>query len=147
MKQLCLEKDVFGHERNPAALRHGVTGIQNEVQKYLVQVAGSALNSAEPGAVDEDQIDVAAQNASEHPLQVLNKRPKVKGNSIDGGWVAKAQNLAGQWGGLTGGLADLKQIISQRMLGGQAVQGHLVIPHDNHQQTVKVMRHSGGHSA
>ena len=58
--------------------------------------------------------------------------------------ASEGQQLPGQVGRAAGGLLDLIHVTAQGMLGRQRIQHQLGVGTDDHQQIIKVVRHSSG---
>jgi hypothetical protein len=103
-----VELDVGGLDGQPAAVGHGVAGVDHQVHQHLLELAGIGVDPAEVGrGPHRTQLDVLAQQALEHRPQVGDDLIEVEHPRLQELAAAEREELAGQPGRALAGLLDL----------------------------------------
>ena len=90
-----------------AAARHGVAGVDGEIQQHLLHHAGVGFDHRAGIAVIQLQRHVLAQKPPEHVGHVADDFVHVQPLGLDELAAAEGEQLARQPGGAFGGLRDL----------------------------------------
>ena len=130
----------------PAALGHGVAGVDHEVREHLLQLAGVGLHPQRPGVEGGRKLDVFADQPVQHRVEVADQAVEVEHDRLPHLFAAERQQLAGQGGGAFSGLLDLTAHLTHVVVG--AVAAHEVgVAENDRKQIVKVVSDAAGQPA
>ena len=144
--------DVRGRDPDDAAGRHGVAGVDGEIDQHLMDLALVGAHRCEVGIEGELQPDLLAEQALEHPGGVLGDRVQVEDARLHDLPAAERQQLLGQRGGALGGRLDLLDLgaeggLSARLAAGagiEPVEDEAAAAEDRGQEVVEVVRDAAG---
>ena len=139
-----VEVDVRGLDRELAALRHGITGVDREVHDHLLDLAGIRPHGGEVGREPRGELDVLAQQPAQHVLRFRHEAVQVDHFRLHHLLPAEGEQLAGEPRRAVGRLADLGDVFSARVGGAQVIQQQVGIAGDRREDVVEVVRHAAG---
>jgi hypothetical protein len=88
-------------------MRHGITGIGNEIQKHLFNLPGIGQQCQVALRENQLQPDIFPDESAQHLLHPGNDAIQVLGFNIHGLFSAESQERPGKIGGTVGGSQDL----------------------------------------
>ena len=94
-----IECDVGSFDGELAAMRHGVAGVDRQVHDDLLDLSWIGLDCAEIRAGSHDQINVLADDASEHFQIFADQRIQVENSRHQHLFAAEGEKLTGQSSG------------------------------------------------
>src|SRR5438128_8728510 len=72
LRQIFVDIDIRRLDRQLAAVGHRVSGVDDEVDEHLLDLARIGLDAAESTAEDGDHLDVLADQAAEHLVHLAD---------------------------------------------------------------------------
>ena len=130
-----------------AALRHRVPGVDRQVDQDLLDLTGVGQYERKVGGQVGDQLDVLAEGADQQLLDAQDDVVDVEYARLDQLLAGERQQLAGQPGGLLGGLLDLPDVVADglpaliRCFLGDFFAGEGGVVGDDAEQVVEVVGH------
>ena len=141
------QQEVRRRHFERAAIRHGIAGVDGEVEQHLLDLAGIDLDAPQIGRQRADELDVLADDAPEHVLERQHRHVEVEHLRHQHLTAAEGQQLARQRGGAIGGALDaLQQPPPRRMVQAFGAE-RLGVAADHLQQVVEVVGHAAGQPA
>ncbi len=132
--------DVAGPHDDPAALRHGVAGVDHEVDDDLLQLVEVGLDQPQVAAVAHVDLDLLADQATHHVLQFGEHVGELQHLGPQRLAAREGEQLPHQAGGPVGVLLDLHDVLERR-IGRPVVREQQVgIAEDGGQHVVEVVR-------
>ena len=104
---------VGGLDGDLPALGHGIPGIHRQVHDHLLDLTGIGLDHAQVRPQDGHQIDVLADQAPQHLIQVHDQIIEIQDLGREDLLAAEGQELAGQGGGPFRGRLDFLHILGE----------------------------------
>ena len=92
--RIHIQQGIAGSDGQLPPLRHGVARIDGQVQEHLLDLAGIGLHQPKIGGQIGDKIDVFADKASEHLLEVGDEIIEVEDLRSQQLFAAEGQELA-----------------------------------------------------
>ena len=136
---------VGGLDAQQSPVGHGVPGVHAEVHHHLLQLPRVGLHLAEVRAGNDREVDVFADQASEHLLEVRQEGVEVQHLRVHDLLPAEGQELAGEAGGALRGLQDLLELAPLRL--ARLAHQELGVPQDDAQRVVEVVGDAPGQAA
>ena len=137
--RVLVEDSVQGRDDEPSAVRHGVARVHSQVHQHLLDLAGIHFDTP-GGARHRVDLDVLADQPSEHRHDVADHHVKVDHHRLEHLPAAESQELPRQGGRAVRGGLDEPEVVSPRVAGRQVGQGELAPPDDHGQQVIEVVR-------
>ena len=141
------EVGVDGLDRQRAALRHGVAGVDGQVDDHLLELCPVGADTAETGTEPGHQPDVLADQAAEKRLRLRHSAVQVHDRRLEDLAAGEGEQLGGQRGGTSRRLLDRQGIPPPRIVGRQVTGEQLGVAADRRQQVVEVVSDSTGEAA
>ncbi len=135
-----VELHVRGLDGEPAALRHRVARVDDQVDDHLLELAGVRLHAVQARRRHHRQLDVLADQPAQHRLHGGHHRVQVEHLGLQHLLAAEGQELPGERGGAVRGRAHERGVAVDRVLRPQPRQDHLGAPRDDGEQVVEVVR-------
>ena len=142
-----VQDDVAGLDGELAAARHGVAGVDRQIDEHLVDLAGVGLDAREVRPRHDGQFDVLVEQLAEHQLRVADLRIEVEHLGHADVAAAEGEQLRGEADGAVGSLVDLLGGAEQRVARPQARRQQLGEALDDRQQVVEVVGDAAGQPA
>ena len=142
-----VQRDIGGLNRELAAARHGVARIDRQIHDDLLDLAGIGFGRAQFAPRNHDQLDVFADQASQHFEVFRDHRVQIENLGSQHLLAAEGQELAGERGGAVGGIGNFLRGPAHRRIGADALQQKLAVAGDHHQQIVEVVGNAAGQAA
>jgi hypothetical protein len=131
----------------PAAVGHGVAGVDGEVHEDLLDLARVGLDAAELGIELGGQLHVLADGAPQELVDARHRGVEVEDLGLQHLPAREGQELAGERRGLLAGRHDLVEAAAMGGLGGAALEPELSVADDRREQVVEVVGHAPGELA
>ena len=128
-------------DHEPTPVGHGVTRVHHQVQDDLLHLRGIGLRPARPGGRLRDQLDLLADEPSEHRRHPRHHRVQVQHLRLEGLAPAEDQELPRERPRAIGGRLDELDVVTEGMVGPQVMQEDVAPPGDHHEEVVEVVRH------
>ncbi len=128
---------VGGLDAQQSPVGHGVPGVHAQVHHHLLQLPRVGLHPAEVRAGNDREVDVLADQASQHLLQIRQEGVEVQHFRVHDLLPAERQELAGETGGTLRGLQDLLELAPLRL--ARLAHQELGVPQDDAQRVVEVV--------
>ncbi len=142
-----VEVDVGGFDREPAALRHRVAGVDHEIHQHLLDLTRVGAHPPQVRRGDGDERDVLADEPPQHAVHFSHDDVEVQDLGLEHLAAAVGEQLAGEPGRPLRRLADLFHIAAHRVPGRQVAQQQLRVAEDRREQVVEVVRDAAGELA
>jgi len=141
---LPIKDDVVRLDGDLARIGDGVPGVDAQVGQDLVHLRGIDKDAFEIVPRQPGQIDVLADEPSQHLERTLHGLVEVQYLEVHGLLAGKRQKLARQIGRTLGGLLDLVQTGTHRLVRPDFQQGQLRMTNDDAKHIVEVMGDAAG---
>jgi len=142
-----VDEEVLGFDGEPAAQRHGVTGVDGEIEENLLKLARVGFDAAERIAETQAEFDVFANQAAKEFAHVGDEFVEVEDFGLENLHAAEGEHLAGEGSGAVGSLANLLGTAIEGIFGLQAVEKQVAVAADDGEEIVKVVRDAASHAA
>ena len=139
-----VELDFGSLDRQLPALRHGVAGVDRQVEQHLLDLARVGSHGAQALLQRRDELDVLADQPSQHLVRVAHDLVQVDDARLEHLLAAEGEELPRQVGRAMRGLVDLGQLHPRRVLRLQPSGGELRVAQDGRQQVVEVVGDAAG---
>ena len=136
-----------GADRELAAVRHGVAGVDREVDHDLLELVHVGLDGPEVAAVAEVELDPLAEQALQEHRQVGEPVVEVEHLRPQRLAARKRQQLAHEARGPVGVLLDLHDVLEGRVGRPVVREQQIGIADDRLQHVVEVVRDAAGELA
>ena len=100
-----------GGDRERAARRHGVAGVEREVDQHLLGLPGVELDRRQPVVQPRAQVDVLAERAVQQALGVADDLVELQGTRRGALLAGEDQQLSRERRGAVDGAADLLEVL------------------------------------
>ncbi len=130
-----------------AALRHRVAGVDREVHQDLLDLVRIGLDRPQVRAGHRQQLDVLADQAAQHAVQVQRQLAEVDDPRLDDLLAGEGEQTVREVRGALRRLADLPQLRLQRMRGAEPGVDQIRVAEDHRQHVVDVVRDAAGQAA
>ena len=146
-RHLGVDDGLAGLHRQRAAVGHGVGSVDREVQQHLLELHRVDHHRRQRRRQRGADLDVVAQQATEHRPQVLDDAADVERPWLQHLAAAEREQLLRQRGRALAGLQDVAGIDAQRIGFVQPGDEQLRVAVDHRQQVVEVVRDAAGELA
>ena len=136
-----------GLDREAAALRHGVTRVEREVDDHLLELRAVGLHPAELGGEAQHELAVLAHQPAEHRLHVHEHRVELEHLRLEELPAGVGEQLPADVGGAVGGAGDLAHVLLAGVVVRHAAREEGAEPEDHRHHVVDFVRHAAGHPA
>src|SRR6185312_448274 len=145
--RILIEIDVAGLDDQPAALRHGVARVDDQVQDDLLDL--SAVGAHEPERLGQirDELDILGQEPRQHLLEIVGEGAQVEDLGLEHLPAAERQQLTGEARGAVGGAQNLAEPVRQILVAAMVGAQQLTVGDDGGEQVVEVVRDTAGEMA
>ena len=130
---------VGGRDRERAALRHGVPGVDGQVRDHLLELAGIRGHVAERGIEIEPEQDPLAHEPPQHAAHVAHDRVEVDLSRLHDLLAAEREELTDERRRPVGRAADLLDVVTARVDRGGVREQQLGAAEDGGEQVVEVV--------
>ena len=139
--------DIGGAQRELAALRHRVAGVDPEIDDDLLELREVGLHRPQVALRHGVERDALADQPLEQHVQVVNHLAEVDDLRAQRLLARERQQVAHQRGGAVGVLPDLDDVLERRV--GRLVRVHQEVRrhHDGAEHVVEVVRDAAGELA
>ena len=134
-----VEVDIGGFDRQLAAVRHRIAGIDREIHDHLLELIGIGADPPEIGREHGDERNVLANEAAEHLVHLRDDAVEIEHLGLEHLPPAVGEQLAGQRSRPLGRLADLLDIASLGIARRQFPQQELRVAQDRRQEVIEVV--------
>ncbi len=135
--------DSATRDRQAAAARHGVAGVDGQVRDHLLELAAVGLDKT-ARVCTRRQPHVGAEQPCEQVLQPANDRSDVEHLRLEYLAAAEGEQLVRQRRRALGGTCDLERVLAARVIGVEAGDEKLGVAPDRGQQVVEIVRNPAG---
>ena len=142
-----VERDIVGHDGEPAAFGHGVAGVDGQVQDHLLHLPRIDLDRFQCRGEDGGQQDVVADQAAQHLLRVAHSDVEVEDLRLHRLLAAERQQLAGQRLGALARLANLADQFLGRFVKRLTAQQDFAVAEDDGEEIVEIVSDAAGELA
>ena len=119
---LCFQNGTRSLDPDPPLVRHGVPGVQQQVHDDLFHLSRVGHYQSQPGLQLDGDLEVLSENWPEHALDIRDQGIEVERIRAYGFPSSEAQQLRRQSRAPLGGLANLVDRLTARVLIAGAVQ-------------------------
>ncbi len=144
---LGIEEDVLGLDDELAAIGHGVTRVDDEVDDYLFELSDFGHDSLEWGGGGGDQLDVFANESPQHSIQIEDDRVEIDRLGLSHLPPCEGQKLAAEVRSSEDCVLDLQHIVDGGVIGVEARPHQSRVAHDRREGVVEVMGEPSGQTA
>ena len=130
-----------------AAVRHGIAGVDGEVQEHLVNLRRISTNRSQLRCQDRGELDLLSDQPAQHLVRVGDDLVQAQGPRLDRLPAAEGQELAGEVAGALGRAADLLEILAVGTVGREVEQHQIRVAENRRQDVVEVVGHAAGQGA
>ena len=138
---------VGATDPDTAALGHGLSGVDHQVDQYLLQPGRVHQHAAERGIELGLHRYGRSRQTAQHGLQLGDQRVQRQDLRLEELAPAEGQQLPGQVGGPLAGIPDLLDIGPDRVCRPQRLEDEIAVTQDPGEQVVEVMRDAAGEPA
>jgi hypothetical protein len=144
-----VEIDVGGLDDELAAARHGVAGVDHQIENHLVHLARIGLDVPEVRVELRAHLDILAEQAQHH-LVVGDDSVEAEDDRAGDLLAAEQEQLAGEAGGAFGGVFDVEQAFGERggallsRHGFHAAEQEFTLAEDDGEEIVEVVGNAAG---
>ncbi len=131
---------VRGLDRQRAAARHRVPGVDGEVDEHLLDLPWIGLHAPKGSPRQRDELDVLADHAPEHRLDSLDDGVEVQHLRLEQLVAAEREQLARERGRPLRRLLDLLRAGAQRVVLAQLLEHQVAVAADGGEDVVEVVR-------
>ena len=128
-----------GAQRQPAAGRHGVAGVDGEVDDHLLHLPGVDLHLAQLGVELGDELDVLSQQPLQHLLQPGDHRVEAHHPGLHRLPASEGEELLGEGRRALAGLLDPRQVAAEEGIVAVTLQQQVAVAEDGQQAVVEVV--------
>src|ERR1700730_659808 len=147
MGVLAVDEKILRIDGELAAERHGVAGVDGEIEEDLLELAGVGFDAAEGIAEAQAEFDVLADQAAEELAHIGDKFVEVEDLWLKDLHAAECEHLAGEGSGTVGRFANLLATAVEGIFRLQAVEEQVAVAADYGKQVVEVVGYAAGHTA
>jgi hypothetical protein len=126
-----IQLDGSGLDRQLAAPRHGVAGIQRQVHDHLFDVARVSQHAPQLRCKAGNQVHVFSQDAAQHPVHHSHRLIQIDRLRRDDLLSAEHQQLSSKIGGAQRGLAYLCNIAARGVRRAQFRRDQITVAEDD----------------
>ena len=139
--------DVRRLDCQRAAVRHGVAGVDGEVQDDLLQLAGIGLHRVALRTERTSSSTSSPIRRRSIGVSTPDDRVQVEHLGRDDLLAAEGEQLTGQVGRAFAGVQDLRERLRERIARREPVDASPAVADDDRQQVVEVVRDAAGQPA
>src|SRR5580700_7058392 len=147
MRVAVINDQVLRFDGELAAERHGVAGVDGEIEEDLLELAGVGFDAAEGIAEAQAELDVFTNQAAEELAHVGDEFVEVEDLGLKDLHAAEGEHLAGEGSGAVGCFANLLATAVEGLVGLQAVEKQIAVAADYGEQVVEVVGDAACHAA
>ena len=144
---LSVEAGVGGAEEEPAAVRHGITRVDRQVEQHLVHLAGIGHDQIERRIEVGLEQDILADEPLQHALRAGDQGVEFEWARLADLAAAEGEQLLGERGRALARVADFLNRLPLRIAFRQVLDEHVAVAVDDGQQVVEVVGHAAGQAA
>ena len=134
-------------KRELAAVRHGVAGIDREVDDHLLELGDVGLDRPQVAAVHDVERDVLADQPAQQHVEIGQRLAEVEHLRPQRLLAREGQQMPHQARGAVGVLLDLHDVLERRIGRPVRVQQEVGRHHDGAEHVVEVVRDAAGELA
>jgi len=139
--------DIRGLDVEFAAARHGVRGVDGEIEHDLLDLAAIREDGRAGGDADHVQIDVRADHPAQQFFQVVDHRTQVEQHRTQQLLAAEGEQLTRErCRALTRG-DDLLIVLGSDLIAGEVFVEQFAIRENDLQGVVEIVRHTAGQAS
>ena len=141
---ILIEGRVGGFDGQLAALRHGVAGVERQVEERGLQLAGVGPDDPQVRGHRQLQLDRFAQGPAQQGRHLFDQCAGLEGLRRERVLAREGEQAVGQLGAAQGGPKDR---VDMRFVLADLFGEKLHVANDDAQQIVEVVRHAAGQLA
>src|SRR5438876_10580026 len=138
---------VRGLDGELAALGHRIPRIHGQIHDHLLELPRVGLHGAERRIEPRREVDVLAQQAAQHLLDVGHEAVQADDARLQHLLAAEGEQLPGEPRRPVCGLADFLGVVAARVTGGQVFEQQVDVARDRGEDVVEVVRDAAGQPA
>ena len=138
---------IRGPHREPAAIGHGVAGVDGEIDDHLLELRDVDLDRPQIAAVHQIELDLLADQPAQQHGEIAERVAEMQHLRAQRLPARERQQLPHQRRGAGGVLLDLHDVLERRIGRLVRVQQEIVRHHDGGQHVVEVVRDAAGELA
>jgi hypothetical protein len=138
---------VLGLDRELPALGHGVPSVHDEIEEDLLHLRRVGLDAAQAAGRRRDEVDVLADEASEHGLDLADDGVQIQDLRSEHLLPAEGEELAREVGRVLGGLLDEADPPVQGIARREPTVEEVGMAPDHGEEIVEVVRQPAGQAS
>ena len=138
---------IFSLNDQVAALRHGVPGVENQVEDNLLDLSPVGQNRLQVHVLLEGKMDGGVDKPLEHLVHFQIDLVEVNRLGLGNLLLAEDQQLLGQLSALPNRLLNIFQFLVDGIIFFHLIHNKFHVASDNAEQVVKIMGHAPGQPA
>ena len=135
--------DVCGAHYEAAAIGHGVTGIDSQIQENLLDLARVSEDRREFGFRSEAKLNMFADKARDHLVHFGDGAVEVDDTGLEDLHAAEREKLASHRDGAVGSLLDLLDVFALGWFP-TAIEKQVAIAANHRKEIIEIVRDSAG---
>ncbi len=142
LRGILVDAALEGRDHHATDVVDGVPCVHAEIGEDLVELGGVDLHRAGVGSRLPDQVDILADEPAQqlqHPGYSVIERQHLGGDGLS---ARERQQLAREFHGVLGRLADLDQLVRRRASGLEVLQREVGVGQDDAQHVVEIEEHA-----
>src|SRR5450755_828634 len=129
---------------DPAALRHGVTGIDAKIEDDLLHLGRVRRYSLQIRVEYSGYLDVLTNQTAQHLVDLREDMIQAEHSGLQNLLAAKGQKLAGERRSVLPRFENFPQAPSRHFSESRIFQEYLAVPVDDAEKIVEIVRNSSG---
>src|SRR5437899_5306690 len=147
MGVIVINDEVLSFDSELTAERHGVAGVDCEIEEDLLELARIGFDAAEGIAEAQAEFDVFPNQAAKKLAHVRDEFVEIEDFGLKDLHAAESEHLAGKGSGAVGSFANLLRAAVEGILRLHAVKEQVAVAADHGEKIVEVVGDAASHAA